>query len=534
MSFYADPESSRGDQLADIGGEPLTNPIESGIKQIGSPPVAEERTVETVFDREQIIEAAKGSLDFLAAMSIPDVYAFGFPPMYLAIWQLLTERAQLTKDFTKLAIGLPRGHGKTIFLKLFILYLILFTDRKFILVVAATATLAENIIADVVDMLEEQNIQKTFGNWQIGIEKDTQGLKKFGFRGRNIILAALGSGGSPRGLNIKFVRPDFILMDDVQTRENADSEEQSDQLLRWLMGTLMKTNDPHRCMYVYLGNMYPTEGCILKKLKNNPAWISLITGAILADGSPIWPELKSLEQLMAEFEDDLSLGHPEIFMAEVLNDEDAGSKAKIDISKIPKNPYLLGIEEPQGRMVIIDPSTDKVGADDQVIGLFEVFDGAPVYTKMKAGSYTPLECIKVALTMCFTHRCQLVAVEDVAYQSTLLFWFNFICEQLNIEGIHFVGVKTKGVAKNSRIMAWFKNLLKGETYLGEEVRSYVLNQIVHFDPKTKQNKDDALDVGAYALPTWQEYGHLAVVPDWLEAQEFENSAPMLEFESCEF
>jgi len=40
-------------------------------------------------------------------------------------------------------------------IKLFALFCILFTGRKFTLITAATSALAENIIADVIDMLEE-------------------------------------------------------------------------------------------------------------------------------------------------------------------------------------------------------------------------------------------------------------------------------------------------------------------------------------------------------------------------------------------
>jgi hypothetical protein len=158
-------------------------------------------------------------------------------------WQMLTEAASRKAGQDRLAIGLPRGFGKTLVLKLFVLWCILFTDRKFILVVCNTASLAENFIADVVDTLNSSNIVRVFGNWQLAVEKDTQPLKKFSFRGRPITLAALGSQSSVRGLNLKYERPDVIIMDDMQSKEEAASPTEAQKTLGWKTGTLLKANN---------------------------------------------------------------------------------------------------------------------------------------------------------------------------------------------------------------------------------------------------------------------------------------------------
>jgi hypothetical protein len=193
----------------------------------------------------------------------------------------------------------------------------------------------------------------------VAVEKETLHLKKFHFRGRPIILAAIGAGSSPRGLNIKFVRPDFIIMDDMQSKEQAESAIESVRSFSWMMGTLMKTNDPERCLYVFVGNMYPYPGSILKKIKNASSWLSFITAAILEDGESIWPELKPVEVLLAEFESDTELGHPEIFLAEVMNDENAGAKHGIDITLIQSAPDYLLDDQAVAGWVIIDPSAGQ-------------------------------------------------------------------------------------------------------------------------------------------------------------------------------
>jgi len=210
------------------------------------PPVVYEPTIEptgeVTTDAFQAAELSKVSLDFLAALSMPTIFQYNYPPVFQALWSLLLDYSSRTRDFSQLALGLPRGFGKSTFLKIFILFLILHSSKRFILVLCATAQLAENIISDVADMLEEPNIKSIFGDWKVGIEKDTQALKIFGFRNRTIILQALGAGSSVRGINVKNERPDVMLFDDIQTREQANSELQSTQLLDWMIGTAMKAS----------------------------------------------------------------------------------------------------------------------------------------------------------------------------------------------------------------------------------------------------------------------------------------------------
>ena len=220
--------------------------------------------------RDQAVDACRQDLNFFAALCVPDVFEFDFPPVFLAVWQMLTDAAVKKVGQDKLAIGLPRGFGKTILLKLYVVWLILFTDRRFILVVCNTANLAENFISDVVDILSSPNIVRVFGDWRVGLTKDTQPLKKFTFAGRPVTIAALGSGSSLRGLNIKFVRPDSIIMDDMQSREEAESQVESIKVLTWMLGTLLKANNKARCQFTFVGNMYPFDGSILKKLRTNP------------------------------------------------------------------------------------------------------------------------------------------------------------------------------------------------------------------------------------------------------------------------
>mgnify|MGYP000326568123 CR=1 FL=1 len=450
-------------------------------------------------------ELCHKDFNFLGMVVAPEEFVFTFPAFYIALFELLTSFKQRIERF---AIGIPRGFAKTTFIKLLCVWYILFSDRKFILIVGAAEKLATNTLADICDMLSSRNIRTLFGNWQQAVEEDTKEQKVFYFRGRTIVLKAVGAGTAVRGLNRKSSRPDVIILDDVQKREDSENAELSEQLLKWILGTLMKARSNSGCTYIYVGNMYP-QNCILEKLKHNSQWTSLIVGGLLADGSSLWEELRPAQELLEEYQSDTELGHPEIFISEILNSTDLLPASGLDINKIPLLPSyyeeLLAGDEAEGSFIIIDPSSGKKKGDDCTINHYSVIDGTPILDSIDHGTFTPLQTIETAIKIGLTRNTRLIAVEGVAYQSTLLFWFNHYCETEGITGFEFVELSPKGQAKNNRIKKGLLKLLGSEIYLAPAVRSLVITQAHEWNPLTLNNTDDIIDPIGYVEEVMQDY-----------------------------
>ena len=525
------------DLLESLGGVPdNTAPqLPAGFSPDSLPQSAGTDIIEDIGEygasNDQIQALAKQDLDFLAGLIMPLVFKYCFPDVFKkGVWAWLVDYVSQRRTFPQLALGLPRGFAKSTLMKIYLIYCILFTDRQFILIVAATAKLAENILSDVMDMLEEPNIKAVFGDWKLGVEKDTQSLKKFGYRGRNIILATVGAEGSVRGLNIKNQRPDVILMDDIQSRECAESEVQSASLENWMIGTLMKAKSPTGCMFLFVANMYPTKHSILRKLKSNHTWIKFIVGGILADGTSLWEELQPIKQLTAEFENDLAMGHPEIFYSEVLNDENVSANNLIDLSKLPAVPYTEG-DISAGNFILIDPATDKLGSDEVSVGYFEVHDAMPHLMKLEEGRFSPGETIRKALAFALTNNCRLIAVEANAYQYSLLYWFEFICQQMGIVGIEAVPIYSGSRSKNARILEMFKAYANGEMFAIDEARLVFHMQITNFNPMKRDNTDGVLDLMTYAPRVIQEFSEYIISGNIIESQEFD-AIDVPEFNTC--
>jgi len=462
--------------------------------------------VEVSTSAQEAAELSQRDLNFLGMLLDPEEFVFAFPAFYLTLFSMLTAFKSRVERF---AIGIPRGFAKTTFIKLLCIWYILFSRKSFILIVGASEGLAVNTLSDIWDMLSSAGLRAVFGNAKLQVEVDTQEFKVFYFRGRSIILRAIGAGTAVRGINRKNQRPDVIIMDDIQKREDAENKDLADSLLKWILGTLMKARSNTGCTYIYVGNMYP-QNCILEKLKNNTQWTSLIVGGILADGTSLWEELRPIDDLISEYQADSEIGHAEIFISEVLNSTDVALASGIDVNKIPQLPeYYTGVE-PDGGYILIDPSSGKKKGDDCTISHYSIIDGKSILDTVLYGTFTPLETIKKAIEMGLKNNTRLVCVEDVAYQSTLLFWFNHICATEGITGFEFHPVAPKGQAKNNRIKRGLLRLLKGEIYLHPQVRSLVIQQITTWNPAKIDNVDDIIDPIGYCEEVEQNYGHLAI------------------------
>lgn len=463
-------------------------------------------TTEVGTDAQEAIALAKSDLNFLGILASPENFVYAFPQFYLALFSMLTG---FRKKVERFAIGIPRGFAKTTFIKLLCLWYILFSHKKFILIVGAAEDLAVNTLADICDFLNTPNIVALFGRWNSNIEVDTQSLKVFHFRGRDIILRAIGAGTSVRGINRKNARPDVILMDDVQKKEDATNPDLARELLTWILGTLSMARSNDGCTYIYVGNMYP-QNCILEKLKNNSEWTSLIVGGLLADLTSLWEELRPAEELLSEYQALIEIGMPEIFTSEILNNTELSGQSGIDPHKFPLLPDYYLDAEAEGSFILIDPSSGKKRGNDCTIEHYSVIDGMPVFDELLDGTFSPLQTIEQAISLGIRRGTRLICVEDVAYQGTLLFWFNKYCEDAGLSGFEFQPTSPKNRNKNGRIKLGLIRVLKGETGLHPRVRSLVISQTVDWNPLKVNNTDDIIDGIGYVEEVMREYPELIV------------------------
>jgi len=461
------------------------------------------RLAQKRFESKEAFDLGFNNFQFFSELCLPNVCTFVWPYEYIAIWILLIKAirdkdARQVKRVLRFALGLPRGFAKTTFIKLLVTWLIVYDFVNFILIVCATEPHAENFLADVSEMLSAPNMTAIYGNWAGALAIDNAKLKKASFRRRIVILAAIGSGTSVRGLNIVHERPDFIICDDMQTKENAESDTEALHLLNWFVGTLLKCVDPIFAVVAYIGNMYP-QNCILLKLKENPYWTSLITGCILSDGKSLWEELRPLEALYEEFKHDEALGLAHIWFAEMMNDPILERISLLPKGVLPICPLREDEINPDAGFCIVDPAGFKNAADDNVCLAVQVMNAVPYVRGMFSGIFNPKEIIDKTIELCNIYGIRIIFVESVAYQQTLCFWFTEELKRASLSD-HFIirEITPKNKSKDSRIRIIIQQLLGLTAYImSQEVRHKLVFQALQYKIGKKSNRDDILDAHAY-------------------------------------
>lgn len=473
-------------------------------------------TSEVVLSIEEIYARGRVDINFFASLCIPEVCVYELPVFYLGCFQLLMQRnpGQIGK-LLRFALGLPRGHAKTTFIKVLICWMIVYDEAQFVLIVCANADLAQLLLADIHDILSSDNITAVYGDWLGGLSINSADTKKSRYHNKAVSIVARGWEGGIRGINLKHARPDVIFCDDVQTKKNSESLTDSANLLSTLVGTIFKAVSPRgNRIIIYVGNMY-SDNCVLGKLKKNPYWISLVTGAILEDGQPLWPELFSLEDLMEGYYHDESLGMSHVWFAEVMNDPTSTAQ-NIFPHGLPDSPFEeFQLSNPDGAFITIDPAGFRKNSDDNVICVHLKLGEKSAIVETAKGIMDPEQLILKALALAVKWRCSLIGVEDTGYQMTLGFWLMRYIAQFQMHGLAVVPLKPHGRSKESRIRLFIAELYNESYYLHDpQTRRDFTWQASTYKLGKSDNKDDLLDACAYGLDVRNEYWHMISLLDF--------------------
>lgn len=141
-----------------------------------------------------------------------------------------------------------------------VLYLAMTGKKKNILMVSSTYDNAERLLLPYKSILEANNriindygAQESLGNWEAGEFVTKKGVS---FR-------ALGSQQSPRGTRKDEVRPDTILIDDIDTDEECRNEERIKAKVKWIEEALYGTRSiSNPLLWIACGNIIAEYCCI--------------------------------------------------------------------------------------------------------------------------------------------------------------------------------------------------------------------------------------------------------------------------------
>ncbi len=167
------------------------------------------------------------------------------------------------------AIAQPRGTGKTATISGSMIWAAVYGHRRYLVAIGATDAAAEHLIKDILSNLQGEMLLADFPEYAIpfmaiegrpqrcgsqtykgkvtGIGQKVDVLvlpSLLGEKGDGATIQAAGLTGAVRGMHQVnkagvWVRPDFALLDDPQTRESAKSQTQTDDREQIILGDVM-------------------------------------------------------------------------------------------------------------------------------------------------------------------------------------------------------------------------------------------------------------------------------------------------------
>ena len=457
--------------------------------------------------RNEILQNCFDDLNFLARFLSPMVHIYDFPPIIVEMWKLVMYGVLSLEEFmgeARFGLGMPRGVGKTQFIKYLCWASLVFTNRTFVLIVTSNEANGAETIKDIMAMMYQPHVADVME--EPVLKTDNQQQKRFAYAGKECILLVKAIMSTARGLNIDERRPELIILDDAQTEENAKSPVQSANLNAWIMSTLIPAGPNTGSVVLFVGNTYMFEGSILTQLIKNPAWATLTIGIITKKGESVWEEVHPIKKVLASFKQAIYFGQEDRWMAQYMNMTDINDDNKFReeiVDKVYEHRFgsldVIPPNDNEFNVVMIDPSGYKKTSDDvAIINLSKTSDDVPLITDHITKQMDPERNILEALSMAHRNNACVIMVESVAYQATLSFWFRKYIKHLNMDYIQIVEFHPGSISKEVRITSSFTSLYAAELFISVKILDDYKRQARSFNPLIKDNKDDLLDIVASA------------------------------------
>ena len=249
----------------------------------------------------------------------PDIFYATFSTLHQQIFDLINSGAR------KIAIAAPRGIGKTSIARAIVMRSILFRLQRFIVYLSNSATSAEMQTENLKrDLIANQQVRKLFGNIKNAIAGGDSIDESFSKScwtafGKTFILPR-GAGQQVRGLNWNNHRPELVIIDDLEDKNEIKSEENRKKLKEWFWSDLMKTEDRYSagCIFIYIDTI-KHEDSLLVDLIESPEWASVQLSICDDNYKSYDTNYMTDAEIMLEVEEHRRLGTLDAFYMERMN-----------------------------------------------------------------------------------------------------------------------------------------------------------------------------------------------------------------------
>lgn len=476
--------------------------LEAQFEELNAGLTSDVELVSASASRAEIVSELRVSGSFFAEFFIPEQLTTEFPQFHEEIWDSLTD-----EDKERVLLAIPRGHNKTTLAKLGVVWYWLFTRHRFCVYLSNTNAIATNACKDIINYLKTENFRKVFGDVRMVKESESLSIWQFEFtdaegRVKHCILRALGAGQQVRGINIDNVRPDFAVIDDVEDKENTESELLQKKLDDWIYGSFLPAMSRQYRKILWLGNMLKKTS-LLARQSRNPKWNPVVFGALVKDPTtgglrPLWPAMWTVSQLQEHFREYKDLGLTETWMCEMMNMPGHGDNGFTEEQLC----YLTvpALDEISAAWITVDPAFGENQHNDNTAIVVHVLphEGSPRVVSYFNGKCNETQMLEEILSLAYHWNAWVWGIEAVAAQKVLITLFEVLLtgKMINHQVTMLPLMAGKGDPKISRISSWVSLMSQNEYGIPEDDIE-ITNQLMSYNMRKKGNVDDLIDSCAY-------------------------------------
>jgi phage terminase large subunit-like protein len=244
--------------------------------------------LETTAEKQHRMASAKQCYN-----SFVNLYCKHYATAPCAPFHIALANAIKKNNRCKYLLGWGRGLAKSTHLNILIpLWLWINGDIRVMLLVGQNQDKADVLLGDIQAEFEGNQLlindfgaQRTLGSWEIG---------KFVTK-NDCAFFALGMGQSPRGLRHRQYRPDYIVADDLDTKEVCRNPKRIRQAAAWICEDLLGTMDERGSRYIQVNNVFSTTTILTYIRDKKEGFIYNRQNATDAQGNPTWPAKNTRE-----------------------------------------------------------------------------------------------------------------------------------------------------------------------------------------------------------------------------------------------
>jgi len=391
-----------------------------------------------------------GDVAIHARTFFPERFYRQFDPLHDDVFRIVNSRPGDLGYKPRKVIAAPRGTGKTSLSNLALpAQKILFRDRRYVVPVSASATLAlqqsENLRRE---LTQNVLIKQLFGDIKTGNFSKDQWVVNIA--GQEICVMPRGAGQQVRGMLFGNHRPDLIIVDDLENPDEVMSEEQRRKRREWFYADLMNCVDRGRDDWeiIVVGTVLH-EASLLNELLESPHWMSArleICDDNLKSNAPNFMSDQEIKELYDHYNEE---GELDVFYREYRNNPIASGKdaafRSAYFSYYEEGELALNHDPNIENIIIVDPArtTKMTSAESGIIGVGVNMRSNEIFVRyVLGGRFHPDELYDEIIKAIQHTNADVLAVETTGLEE---FVVHPMLDHLHRNGVHveFVDLKSR-------------------------------------------------------------------------------------------